>query len=100
MKLRQHYLFSERPPYWKPPVDACDLCGASLYCRGRWLVKIYVKTPAGPIRLKTLHLCRECLKQVKQALRKNKKVIIKRRKMTTLGYCSNKKTQAPGGSRP
>ena len=81
---------TEKPPYWKEPIDTCDLCGRNLYCMDRWLVKIYVKTPAGPIRLKTLHLCRECLNQLKQSLRKNKRVMIKRRKMPTLGQCSSR----------
>ena len=65
-------------------IKKCDLCGVNLYSRERWLVKLYVLTPFGPIELKVLHLCRDCLSSVKVEAKGRKNLRIKYRKMRPL----------------
>jgi len=73
-----------RPPYWKPPCNICDACGTSLYQQPRWRVHIYIKRgPLAGARLKTLHLCQNCLKKLLKQYGKRYK--IRYRKMPTLG---------------
>ncbi len=59
-----------KPPYWKPPRDTCQLCGASLYRRPRYRVKLYIKAPRGTTLAstpyKTLMVCEACLARLRR----------------------------------
>jgi len=65
-------------------ISKCDLCGTSLYNKDRWQMKLYTVTPLGPIELKTLHLCANCLKTIIADIKQRKNLKIKRKQMRVL----------------
>jgi len=62
--LRRYW---SRPPYFKPPRDRCEVCGASLYRAARYKVRLYIK-PYG-VLFKEIVVCGECLPAVRQECR-------------------------------
>ncbi len=90
-RIKRNYI-RFRPPYMKEPITKCDICGANLYCRPRWLVRVGIETKRAFTEIKRLHLCRECLESLKDALlaRQSRKLAIRYRRMRTLGrHCQN-----------
>ena len=69
-----------------PPANRCDLCGRDLYLAERYHVKLVLRRGAlkGQV-LKTLHLCRNCLENLKRDKKLARKLKIKYYKMPTLG---------------
>jgi ribosome-binding protein aMBF1 (putative translation factor) len=70
----------------KPPITRCELCGRSLYGEERYHVRIVLRQ--GPLRgatVKVLHVCKDCLLQLKNDRELARKFKIKYYRMPTLG---------------
>ena len=78
-----------RPPYWKPPHDKCDLCGANLYQKPRYRAKLYLKTPRGhplaAVPYKTMIVCQACLARLQASPELRGRFRLRHRRLPTLG---------------
>jgi len=74
------------PPYYKQPIVNCDLCGAVLLDSPRFRIKVVYKGKyVGPVTLKTLHVCENCLAMLKSSMElKRKHIKIKYKSMPIL----------------
>ena len=56
------------PPYLKPPVERCDACGVSFYLwPERYRVRLLVRGgPFDRLVFKKLHLCPNCLAELRR----------------------------------
>ncbi len=76
-----------RPPYYREPIDRCDICKESLIGRLRYRVKVFIKGAEEPA--KVFHLCEPCLRRLLRRVRADRRyrrLRIKYRKMPLLGW--------------
>jgi len=68
-----------------PPVIKCSICGDLLFDKTRY--RVYLVLKKGPLkgaRFKKLHVCKSCLRKLKENSELKKRFKLKYRKMKTL----------------